>query len=99
MGNFPHKVNSGNKYPKTGQTSRDGCEKYSVENSSFPRHQTDETEHPDDCSGSHGQGWTIGGILGMLATGRLVELIQRISDDVRIMRDSTTDPDEPATDE
>jgi hypothetical protein len=44
-------------------------------------------------------GWTIGGVLGMLATGRLVELIQRISDDVRFMRDNTTEPDAPATDE
>jgi hypothetical protein len=44
-------------------------------------------------------GWTIGGVLGMLATGRLVELIQRISDDVRFMRDNTTEPDAPPTDE
>ena len=40
-------------------------------------------------------GWTIGGVLGMLATGRIVQLIQRISDDIRFMRDSTTEPDSP----
>lgn len=32
-------------------------------------------------------GWIIGAVLAMLATGRLVGLVQRISDDVRIIRD------------
>ena len=32
-------------------------------------------------------GYTVGGVLSILATGRLIELVQRISDDVRVIRE------------
>jgi hypothetical protein len=34
-------------------------------------------------------GYTIGGVLSILATGRLIELVRRISDDVRAIRERT----------
>jgi hypothetical protein len=34
-------------------------------------------------------GYTIGGVLSILATGRLIELVGRISDDVRAIRERT----------
>jgi hypothetical protein len=34
-------------------------------------------------------GYTIGGVLSILATGRLIELVGRISDDVRTIRERT----------
>jgi len=34
-------------------------------------------------------GYTIGGVLSILATGRLIELVRRISDDVRTIRERT----------
>ena len=34
-------------------------------------------------------GCTVGGVLSILATGRLIELVRRISDDVRAIRERT----------
>ena len=34
-------------------------------------------------------GYTIGGVLSILATGRLIKLVSRISDDVRAIRERT----------
>ena len=43
-------------------------------------------------------GWIIGAVLAMLATGRLVQLVQRISDDIRIIRDGTVNGSEETVD-
>ena len=32
-------------------------------------------------------GWVVGSVLGMFAVGRIVQLVQRISDDIRVMRE------------
>jgi hypothetical protein len=43
-------------------------------------------------------GWIIGVVLAMLAIGRLVQLVQRISDDIRIIRDGTMNGSEETVD-